>query len=538
MKPAGNKKESQVLKNLLSLVLLLTILIPCGIVVLSLFETTGSTWDHIKTILLPTYIKDTLILTLSVIGVTLVIGIGTAYFISRYDFPLRNLLDFLLILPMAIPGYVAAIVYSGILDYTGPIQSFFRNYLNMQIGTLKFFDIMNLNGAIFIISITLYPYIYVPVKNALNSYALSYVEPSISSGKKNWLFTVILPISIPSILGGASLVLMEVLNDFGVVNYFGVQVFQTGIFRAWFSLGDLNAAMKLSSYLLFFAVIAITTEKIALRNRKFNFSNRVIRPVKRVKATGLKGVLILLFCLGPFLLGFLIPVIQLIAWFAQSYKNILTKDFFRLTINSFTIAGVAVVVSLIFSSTAAIINNSKLPNWLRKIFNLITVGYAIPGTVIAVGIMVLFGKIDHMQNVLIFSGTFFALLYAYNIRFMAVAYRPINAGLVTINSKFREASRSLGVSKVKTLLQVDLALLKRSFLVSSILLFVDLLKELPLTMILRPFNFDTLATKIYELAIDEQIPESAVPAIVLIFTGIIPIYILNRLSENNSESTT
>lgn len=538
MKRAGNKKEGQILKNLLSVKLLAVILIPCIIVLFSLFTKGDTTWNHIKKVLMPTYISDTLILTISVIFFTTIIGVGSAYFISRYDFPLRNFLDFTLILPMAIPGYVAAIVYSGILDYTGPVQSFLRNNLGVEAGTWKIFDIMNLGGAIFIITITLYPYIYVPVKNAFNTYALSYIEPSISLGIKYPFFKIILPIALPAILGGASLVLMEVLNEFGVVNYFGIEVFQTGIFRAWYALGNLNAAMKLSSYLLIFAVFAIVIEKLMLRNRKFNFSNRVLRPVKRVKAKGFKGVLIFLFTFTPFILGFLIPVLQLIFWFFKSYNKILDKEFISLLINSFTIAGTAVIISLIFSSMAAVVNNSRLPKILRKTFNLITIGYAIPGSVIAVGILILFGKIDSLQSTIMLSGTFFALIYAYNIRFMAVAYRPINAGLVTVNTKYREASRSLGVSKLKTLFRVDLALLKKSFLVSSILLFVDLLKELPLTMILRPFNFDTLATKIYELAGDEQIPESAVPALILILAGIIPIYILNRLSEKHSGTKT
>lgn len=534
MKLAGNKVLGQAVKSLLSIVLILTILIPCFIVVYSVFTPSGDIWEHINRVLLPTYIKDTLILTLSVVGITLIIGVGTAYFISRYDFPLRNFLNFSLILPMAIPGYVAAIVYSGILDYTGPIQSYLRNSLGIEAGTWKVFDIMNLKGAVFIISITLYPYIYLPVKNAFNTYAFSYIEPAIAAGKKNWFFKVILPVTLPGILGGASLVLMEVLNDFGVVNYFGVEVFQTGIFRAWFSLGDLNAAMKLSSYLLVFAVVAIVTEKIVLKNKKYNFSNRVIRPVKRIKAKGVKAWGILLFCITPFLAGFLIPLFQLILWFIKSYKNILDLEFLTLTLNSFIIAGSAVIISLIFSSIAAILNNTALPGFVKKLFSLITIGYAIPGTVIAVGVMVLFGRIDAIQNIVILSGTFFILLYAYNIRFMAVAFRPLNAGIVTINSKYREASKSLGVSRIKTLFMVDLALLKKSLLVSSILLFVDLLKELPLTMILRPFNFETLATKIYEYAGDEQIPETAVPALVLIITGLIPIYILNRLSEKNN----
>lgn len=531
MKQVGNKKEGQVLKSLLSLILLIVVLIPAGIVLFSIFTPVTDSWEHIQKILLPRYILNTIHLSIGVLFFTVLIGVGAAFFVTRYDFPFRNLVDFLLILPMAIPGYIAAIVYSGILDFTGPIQTFIRSHFSVNLGHLRVFDIMSIEGAIFVISITLYPYVYVPVKNAFNSYGLSFIEPAISLGRKNWFFKVLIPITAPAIFGGASLVLMEVLNDFGVVNYFGIEVFQTGIFRAWFSLGELDAAMKLSSILLVFAIIIIVTEKILFKKGRFSSANRVIRPVNKVKPKGYTKILLIVFCLVPVLVGFIIPVLQLLSWFVDSYRDVFNSEFAGLVFNSFSLAGIAVIVSLIFSSIAAIINSGSLPKWISRIFSLITIGYAIPGTVIAVGVMVVFGALDNAQNILIFSGTIFTLVYAYNIRFMAVAYKPISAGLITVNSRYKEASRSLGVSKSKTLFKVELALLKKSFLVSSILLFVDLLKELPLTMILRPFNFDTLATRIYELAGDEMIKQSAVPGLVLIITGLLPIYILNRISE-------
>jgi len=436
---------------------------------------------------------------------------------------------------MAIPGYVLAIVYSGILDFTGSIQSFIRTFIGINPGNWKFFDIMNINGAILVISLTLYPYIYLPVKNAFNNYALNYIEPAISLGKKNWFFKILIPIILPATLGGGALVLMETLNDYGVVNYFGVQVFQTGIFRAWFSLGDVNSAMRLSSILLIFAIIIIIFERVVIKKGRFSASNRINKNYKKIKLNGIKEILVISIVSIPVFFGFIIPVLQLIFWFLRSFKRVLDIEFINLIFNTISLGLGAVIVCLIFSTIAALLNNTNKGS-TAKVFSLITIGYAIPGSVIAVGVMVIFGALDRAQSVLIFSGTIFALLYSYNIRFMAVAFKPINAGLITINSGFKEVSKSLGVPWYKTLFKVELSMLQKSFLVSSILLFIDLLKELPLTIILRPFNYNTLATEIYEMAKNEMIPESSVPSLLLIIIGLIPIYILNKLSVRKYET--
>jgi iron(III) transport system permease protein len=448
----------------------------------------------------------------------------------------------MLILPLAIPTYIAAYTYAGIFDYTGPIQVFLRD---IGFSDLVYIDIMNFWGVAVVMALVLFPYVYVVARSTFMSQSATLLEASRILGSSSWrtFFKIALPISRPAIIGGLSLVMMEVLNDYGAVKYYGISTFTTGIFRAWFSFGDPNSAINLSGILMAFIFIMIMAERLQRGKVKFDEGARIGRQLKRYQLTGWKKFFAWMVCFIPLFLGFIAPVFQLILWSFQTIKKIIDFDFLILMANSFGLALLAAVLCVSFSVIilfAVKVNKNRFFSLLAKFAAL---GYSIPGAVIAIGIMIPLLGLDkflidtweesfNMKIGLIFSGTIFALTFAYIVRFLTVSLNPIEAAFKKTGDSIDEASYSLGAGSFKTLLKVNLPLIKSALISGGILVFVDILKELPLTLILRPFNFHTLATKAYELASDEMIAESATPSLIIIVIGTIPIIILNRLMKN------
>jgi len=526
---------------------LIALVLIIGLPIYTLFfklfdETTDSVWGHLVDTVLTDYILNSIGLVIVVSILTLLMGVASAWIVSTCRIPFRRQFEWMLILPLAIPTYIAAYTYAGIFDYTGPIQVFLRD---IGFSDLVYIDIMNFWGVAVVMSLVLFPYVYVVARSTFMSQSATLLEASRILGSSSWrtFFRIALPISRPAIIGGLSLVMMEVLNDYGAVKYYGISTFTTGIFRAWFSFGDPNSAINLSGILMGFIFIMIMTERLQRGKVKFDEGARIGRQLKRYQLKGWKKFFAWMVCFIPLFLGFIAPVFQLILWSFQTIKKIIDFDFLILMANSFGLALLAAVLCVGFSVIilfAVKVNKNRFFNLLAKFAAL---GYSIPGAVIAIGIMIPLLGLDkflidtwegsfNMKIGLIFSSTIFALTFAYVVRFLTVSLNPIEAAFKKTGDSIDEASYSLGAGSFKTLLKVNLPLIKSALISGGILVFVDILKELPLTLILRPFNFHTLATKAYELASDEMIAESATPSLIIIVIGTIPIIILNRLMKS------
>jgi iron(III) transport system permease protein len=523
-----------------SLLILLLVAIPLFTILIKLFDKPGESWSHISNNLLFGYFQNTLLLLIGVAILTFLLGVSTAWLVANYEFPGRRYFEWLLILPLGFPGYIMAYTYVGILDYTGPIQVFLRNTFDIHIkGSLL--DIMNLPGAVFILSITLFPYVFLISRSSFLQQSKTLQEASflLGANRLKTFIKVALPMARPAIVAGIALASMEVLNDYGTVKYFGVQTFTTGIFRAWFSLGDSSTAIYLAGILMVFVFVILYLESIQRGNRQYSAVNGLQKPTARLHPSLPKKLLYFSICFGIFLLSFLIPFLQLLHWVSMTYSKVFNQDFLLLIYRSFGLAAISGLL-IVFLSVILLYALRLSPfKWVRNITKIATLGYAIPGAVIAVGVMIpfialdkwIYGTFSPGSVGLFLSGTLFVLVFAYMVRFMAVGYNPVEAGFQKIGIHVNEASRLLGTRSTKTLWKIDLPLIKTSLVSGIILVFVDVLKELPLTLILRPFNYQTLATKAFDMATNEMIAESANAAIIIILTGIIPILFLNQLIE-------
>jgi iron(III) transport system permease protein len=522
-----------------SLLILLLVATPLFTIFIKLFDSPGGSWSHIANNLLMGYFQNTILLLLGVAIMTFLLGVSTAWLVSNYEFPGRKYFEWLLILPLGFPGYIMAYTYVGILDYTGPIQVFFRNTFDMQVrGSL--IDIMNLPGAVFILSITLFPYVFLITRSSFLQQSKTLQEASFLLGANRFktFFKVALPMARPAIVAGIALASMEVLNDYGTVKYFGVNTFTTGIFRAWFSMGDSSTAIYLAAILMVFVFVILYLESLQRGNRQYSAVNGIQKPTARVHPALGKKIFYTSICTSIFLISFLFPFLQLVNWVSLTYTKVVNQDFFLLIFRSFGLAAVSGIFIVILSIVLLYALRLSPFKWVKNITKIATLGYAIPGAVIAVGVMIpfialdkwVYGNLFSSQVAgLFFSGTLFALVFAYIVRFMAVGYNPVEAGFQKIGIHVNEASRLLGVRSTRTLWKIDLPLIKTSLVSGILLVFVDVLKELPLTLILRPFNYQTLATKAFDMATNEMIAESANAALIIILTGIVPIIFLNRL---------
>lgn len=529
--------------SIISFVIVILILLPSVEIILNLINPVNENWAHIKQYMLKVYIADSIKLTISVVLFTVIIGVLTAYFVTFYDFPFRRFFKWVLVLPMAIPPYIGAYTYNGLLSYTGIIQSLLRNKFNVVVDQ-RYFNIMSLKGAVFILTIFLFPYVYLITKSFLEKQSATLVESARLLGKGNVaiFFKVIVPISRVAIVSGATLVALEVLSDYGVVSYFGVQTFTTAIFKTWFSLGDVESSVRIAAILMVGVVFVILFEKFMRGRRKYSYSNTKIKPVSRKRLTGIKKNIVVGFFTIIFLLSFLIPTLQLLYFASLTYKRVLNSSFIMMSLNtlilSITAALVITIISLVIGNYCRIHEGI-----LSKIISKITmVGYSIPAAVIAISVILLFVNIDRNlkwlylminenSKTLILSTSIFMLFFAYVIRFLGVSYQAIESGYEKMGKKFFEASRLLGQNTFKTFIKIDIPMLKPAIISSFVLVFIDIIKELPLTLLLRPFNFNTLATRTFDYAADEMLQEAAVPAIVIILISIIAISFINRVDK-------
>lgn len=522
----------------------LVIVMPVAYVVLSFFQPTSDNWQHIKDFLLVDYIKGSLILVGSVGFLATTIGLVLAWIVAAYEFPLRRLFKWLLILPLAVPPYIAAYTYSTMTSYTGIIQSYFRNNHDFYFtpGTI---EIMSLRGAIFVLTLFLYPYVYMIALHYFEKQSATYIESAKTLGLNGFqmFFRLVLPIARPAIIAGAMLVIFEVLSDYGVASFFGVRTISTAIFQTWFGMYDINAAMRLAAWLLVVILGVFMLERFLRKRRKYDTNVTQSRPLARKKLRGVTAWTAMLSCTAIFLAAFLVPFIQLIYWTMKTYEKVWRSDFLSLMTNSLLGAFIAALIISFFAILAARTINlypSVSSNFLARVM---TSGYAVPGAVVAIGVLALFITLDEKlaflypkllgvdSGTLVLSLSIGMLITGYVIRFMAQGFNAIESGYTKIPPSYREASFLLGRGLTYTFWKVEFPLLRGSILIGFALAFLEIMKELPLTLLLRPFNFDTLATRTYSYAIDERIYEAAPSSLLLICLSIVSVILILRFEE-------
>ncbi|MGI5308164.1 ABC transporter permease [Rheinheimera sp. WS51] len=519
----------------------LILALPVLVVFASVFTPQYETWQHLRQTVLSDYVINSLLLAVGTGLGAVVIGTTSAWLISQYNFFGRRLLQWLLLLPLAMPAYIIAYTYTGLLDFSGPIQSGLRASFSWSYGDYWFPEIRSLGGAIIMLMLVLYPYVYMLARSAFTEQSGSLAESSRSLGlnTRQHFFRVALPLARPAILTGTALAMMEAFADYGTVQYFGVSTFTTGIFRTWFGLGNQPAAAQLAAMLTSFVLILLLLEQWSRRKIRYYNQGQRTKPATRKSLSLAKQVLVFSLCFAPVLFGFILPASQLALWASDHYSMLFNPNFTDLVWNSFSLAAIAAVVSVMLALTFAYAKRLRNSLFVRLPVQMAALGYAIPGTVIAIGVMIPLAWLDNridllaetwfgIRTGLLFSGSLFALVLAYSVRFLAVSLHSVESGLSRIKPNMDNAARSLGATSSEVLTRIHLPLLRGSVLTALLLVFVDALKELPATLILRPFNFNTLAVRTYELASDERLADAALPALSIVLVSLLPVIILAR----------
>ncbi|MEJ1380023.1 MAG: iron ABC transporter permease [Candidatus Sedimenticola sp. (ex Thyasira tokunagai)] len=530
----------------------LLLAIPLFVVVANLFVPAGEVWNHLAETVLQDYVVNSLLLMVGVTIGSLILGVGTAWLVSMTEFPGRRIFEWSLLLPMAIPAYIIAYTYTGMLDFAGPLQSALRSLAGWGYGDYWFPEVRSLEGAAIMLSLVLYPYIYLLARAAFLSQSTCVLEVSRSLGHGPWrtFFYVALPLARPAVAAGLSLVLMETLADYGTVQYFGVDTFTTGIFRTWYGLDNAPAAAQLAAILLIFVVVLVSLERSSRRQARYHDTGRRRQALHRITLLSWKRTGATLFCLATLIFGFLLPAGQLMLWTLETAELMVDAKFMALVFNTLELATLTSLLALITALLLGYGQRLQPSRTVRFAVRAAGMGYAIPGTVIAIGVVIPFGWFDNaldgwmrshfdISTGLVLSGTLAALLFAYLVRFLAVSLHAVETGLERITPSMDEAARTLGERPVAILNKVHIPMLRGSLLTALLLVFVDVLKELPATLILRPFNFNTLAVRAYELAADERLADAASAALAIVFAGLIPVILLSRsLSQSREEKTT
>ncbi|MEZ5838376.1 MAG: iron ABC transporter permease [Geminicoccaceae bacterium] len=534
----GRAKRPLRVLSLLSLLSALVVGLPLLSVAIDALQPASDVWSHVAGRLIPRYLMNTVWLCLGVGGLTGCIGVGAAWLITTYRFRGRQLLEWALILPLAIPSYVQAYIYYDLTNVSGPIQTGLRSWLDVRADQFTLPPLSSVPGAIFVLSIALYPYVYLAARTGFLQQTGTLVEISRMLGctPTAAFFRVTLPLARPAIVVGLSLVLMETLADYGAVSLLGVQTFTTGIYKAWFSMGDRVAAAQLASILLLIVLVLVFTELSHRRGQFFNTGNDT--PAVAQRLAGVSGAAALVACFLPAFLGFLLPAGYLLHMLAGVPDNP-SIGFGDAVINTLAVAmataSIAVALGL-FMTYGARLAPSRMITFLNRVA---AMGYAVPGPVLAIGTLVPLVALDHaidqlaqrfwgIQPGLLITGSIGALVFAYLARFMTVSLGAIEAGFAKVKPSLEDAAAVLGLGTLDRLRRVHLRLIGPSIATAGLLVFVDVMKELPATLILRPFDFDTLAVRVFNLARDERLAEAALPALILILVGLVPVIILSR----------
>jgi iron(III) transport system permease protein len=521
-----------------SIIVAASVFAPIVAVIWNVYLPSATTWSHLVSTVLPEYIFNTLLLAVLVgIGVVF-FGVISAWLVTAYSYPGQRLLEWALVLPLAMPAYVMAYAYTDWLQVAGPVQTAIREMTGWQVREYWFPEIRSLPGAAAMLSFALYPYVYLLARSAFIDQSRTTLEAARLAGYGAWgrFWHVALPLARTGIVAGTALALMETLADFGTVSYFAVNTFTTGIYRAWLSLGDPVAAGQLASCLLVFVLAMLTLERTHRGGARYA-GKRIPMPPQQLR--GWRAASAFGFCAAPITLGFLVPAGVLLRLAINEPEAEFDARIYSLMANTFTLSGVAAIAALVVAVLLAYAGRVVRSPLVHGANQAAVLGYALPGAVIAVGILLPLGKLDNaiadwtyeqfgVKTGLLLTGSITALIYAYLVRFLAVAFQTVDAGLTRVTSSMDDAARSLGLSPARTLLRVHLPIMWGSLLTAGLLVFVDVMKELPATFAMRPFNFDTLAVEAYNLAKDERIGEAAMPSLIMVAIALIPLVLLSR----------
>ena len=508
--------------------------LPIIITLLSLAQPAGPIWEHLRETVLNEYLLNTLALMMLTGGLSLLFGVSTGWLIGACQFRGRATLSWLLMLPLASPAYIVAYVYTDLLEVSGPVQTTLRAWLSLGINDLQFPPIRNLTGAAVLLSLVLYPYIYLLCRNSFAGRSGVQFDAArvLGHGPFSAFFRVALPAARPAIVGGLALVLMETLADFGVVSYFSVPTFSTGIFRTWLGLGDPQAALKLASLMLLFVIALVGLEE---SSRRGAVDRSDIAGASQINLTGTRAFFAIAACVLPILLGFVIPAVTLAIYAVDNVDAVTQAKFTQLALNSLLLAMAAGVGVTFIAWALAYVKRLRPSPLTHGLIRVSTLGYALPGILLAVALLKPVGGFDAWLmetwsglSTPLLSGSLFLLLYAYVCRFLTVAYQSVDSGFAGISHDIDAAARTLGTSTSEMIRKIHFPLLRPSIFAACLLVFVDVMRELPATLILRPFNFDTLATQVYRLARDERLAEASGAALLIVILGVLPVVLLQR----------
>jgi iron(III) transport system permease protein len=518
------------------LALTLPLLVPFVVVAGSLLAPAGEAWSHLAATVLPDYVQTTAVLLVFVAGGVVVVGVATAWCVTLFEFPGRKVLEWALLLPLAVPAYVVAYAYTDWLQFSGPVQSGLRALTGWGRDDYWFPEIRSLGGAAVVLVCVLYPYVYLITRVAFleQSRSVSEAGRTLGLSARAAFFRITLPMARPAIAAGTSLALMETLADFGTVSYFGVQTFTTGIFRAWLSMGEPLAAARLSLGLLLFVAVVVVAERAARGRARFHDSGQRRPRGARRRLRGARAAVAFAACALPLCAGFAVPVLLLARMSLDSADPQFGARFARMAMHSATLAAItaviAVAVALILAYGARV-TRSPLAIGANRLAGL---GYAMPGAVIAIGVLIPVARLDHaladagIATGLVLTGSIAMLVYAYLVRFLGVALNTVEAGLAQVTPHMEDAARSLGMGARETLARVHAPILRSSLVTAALLVFVDVMKELPATFVMRPFDFDTLAVQAYNLASDERLAEASTASLAIVAVGLLPVILAAR----------
>ncbi len=518
------------------------VLVPVGVVVASFFTPANDVWQHIVETTLPFLLVNTFWLALGVVSGTVLLGVSLAWFTAVYEFPGRKFFSWALLLPLAIPAYVTAFVALGLFDFTGPIQTSLRAWSGSDL--LWFPDIRGRMGVIIVMTLAFYPYVYLLTRNAFLSQGKRSLEAAQSLGqnRQRGFFKVVLPMASPWIAGGAMLVLMETLADFGTVSVFNYDTFTTAIYKAWFSMFSLPAASQLASLLIIVVFVIIVLEQ-QFRSRMRYAENKKSQRADRIQLTGWHNFLVTGFVVAVLFFAFILPVTQLCIWAIQS----LSVDFdyaryLEFLWHSFVLSGLAALLtcSIVIVMVYAARRHPSLS--MRMAVRTATIGYALPGAVLAIGVFVPLAWLDgqlsdlalqlfQIETGLLIQGTLIIMLIAYLIRFMAVSHYPIDSAMQRVTPNIDEAAMGLGLYGWAMIWKVHIPILKPGIFTAATLVFVDVMKEMPITLMTRPFGWDTLAVRVFEMTSEGEWEQAALPAVTIVLAGLMPIIFFMRQTE-------
>ncbi|NIY81721.1 ABC transporter permease [Vibrio hepatarius] len=512
------------------------------------FTAVGETDDlfaHLMSTVLPTYTYNTIVLVLGTMALALVFGIPSAWIMAMCRLPSERILQWALVLPLAMPGYIVGYIFTDWFDFAGPIQLLLRDITGWGPGEYWFPDIRTLTGAMFVLSLVLYPYVYLLARAAFMEQNVSLLQSARLLKCSPWesFRRISMPLARPSIAVGLSLVAMETVGDFGTVSYFAVNTLTTAVYDTWLGYSSLTAAAKISAIMLVIVILLLSAERFSRRRQKLFQSQFNSREDFRYELNGWKKWLALTWCWGLVCVAFIFPLGQLLIYAYKYFAQSWTSEFREFALNSLYVSVAAAIIGV---SVALLVNFCQRLNPGRQslaFMRLASMGYAVPGTVLAIGVMVPVLFMDHLVNDiakamewgrpgLIFSGSMFAIIFAMVVRFSAVAIGSIESSLGKISPSLDMASRTMGCNSNQMLWRVHFPLVRRGALIAGLLVFIESMKELNAALLLRPFNFETLATYVYNFASDEHLELAALPAVLLVLVGLIPLVLINRSLEH------